>query len=83
MRWLDLFAGTGSVGIEALSRGCDECHFIEMDPWVVRACLGPNLEACDVVGRSVVHTTVSFDISSCLWTLVNNSVVWKKVWSSV
>ncbi len=42
-RWLDLFAGTGSVGLEALSRGCSECHFVEMDGWVVRECLRPNI----------------------------------------
>jgi len=23
-RWLDLYSGTGSVGIEAMSRGCSE-----------------------------------------------------------
>lgn len=27
--WLDLFAGTGAVGIEALSRGAAEVHFVE------------------------------------------------------
>jgi 16S rRNA (guanine966-N2)-methyltransferase len=27
--WLDLFAGTGAVGIEALSRGASEVHFVE------------------------------------------------------
>lgn len=27
--WLDLFAGTGAVGIEALSRGAKEVHFVE------------------------------------------------------
>ncbi|HVJ04541.1 MAG TPA: 16S rRNA (guanine(966)-N(2))-methyltransferase RsmD [Candidatus Saccharimonadales bacterium] len=28
-RWADLFAGTGSVGIEALSRGATSVHFAE------------------------------------------------------
>lgn len=28
-RWLDLFAGTGAVGIEALSRGAEEVYFVE------------------------------------------------------
>ena len=27
--WVDLFAGTGAVGIEALSRGAAEVHFVE------------------------------------------------------
>src|SRR5215472_6261177 len=27
--WLDLYAGTGAVGIEALSRGAREVHFVE------------------------------------------------------
>ena len=29
MRWLDLFAGTGSVGIEALSQGAEHCVFLD------------------------------------------------------
>jgi 16S rRNA (guanine(966)-N(2))-methyltransferase RsmD len=29
--WLDLFAGTGAVGIEALSRGAREIFFVESD----------------------------------------------------
>ncbi len=45
-RWLDLFAGTGSVGLEALSRGCRESHFVEMDPWVTRNVLGKNIATC-------------------------------------
>ncbi len=35
-RWLDLFAGTGSVGIEALSRGADFCLFLDVDRMAVR-----------------------------------------------
>lgn len=55
-RWLDLFAGTGAVGIEALSRGVGECHFVEMSPWVVSKCLMPNLETCEMESVAVVHT---------------------------
>lgn len=39
-RWLDLFAGTGAVGIEALSRGCGECHFVEMRCIACCCCCG-------------------------------------------
>lgn len=45
-RWLDLFAGTGSVGLEALSRGVREAHFVEMDPWVTKNVLGKNITTC-------------------------------------
>lgn len=33
--WLDLFAGTGAVGIEALSRGAHGVHFVESSPRAV------------------------------------------------
>lgn len=55
-RWLDLYSGTGSVGIEAISRGCSEVHFVEMDPWVVSDVLRPNLEATNFLDVSVIHT---------------------------
>jgi 16S rRNA (guanine(966)-N(2))-methyltransferase RsmD len=35
-RVLDLFAGTGGVGIEALSRGAAHCDFVEIAPAAVR-----------------------------------------------
>lgn len=41
-RFLDVFAGTGSVGIEALSRGAQEACFIESNPRVL-AVLRANL----------------------------------------
>ncbi len=43
-RVLDLFAGAGSVGIEALSRGAGECVFVEKNPAVARV-LRENLRA--------------------------------------
>ncbi len=36
-RVLDLFAGTGSLGLEALSRGADHVVFVENNPAVLRA----------------------------------------------
>ncbi len=35
-RFLDLFAGSGAAGIEALSRGAAEAVFVEHDPGAVR-----------------------------------------------
>lgn len=54
-RWLDLYSGTGSVGIEAISRGCSEAHFVEMDPWVISEVLKPNLEWTGFLEASVIH----------------------------
>jgi 16S rRNA (guanine966-N2)-methyltransferase len=46
-RFLDGFAGTGAVGLEALSRGAAHVTFIEQDP---RACrlIARNVEQCGV-----------------------------------
>ncbi|RLN43409.1 uncharacterized protein C2845_PM01G28950 [Panicum miliaceum] len=54
-RWLDLYSGTGSVGIEAMSRGCSEAHFVEMDPWVISEVLKPNLECTGFLDVSQIH----------------------------
>jgi len=41
---LDVFAGSGAMGIEALSRGASSATFIERDPGAVR-CIRGNLAA--------------------------------------
>lgn len=46
------------MGIEGLSRGCREAHFVELDPRVARAVLEPNLAACDVTRAASVHVMV-------------------------
>ncbi len=35
-RWIDLFAGTGAVGLEGLSRGASYVYFVEKAPKVAR-----------------------------------------------
>jgi len=50
---LDLFAGSGALGIEALSRGAARAHFVEADPRALAA-LRRNLIALDLEARSVV-----------------------------
>jgi 16S rRNA (guanine966-N2)-methyltransferase len=44
LRGLDLFAGSGAMGLEALSRGAAECVFVESDA-AVTAALRSNIEA--------------------------------------
>lgn len=52
-RFLDAFAGTGAVGLEALSRGAVEATFIERDPRVV-SLLEKNVAACRVEAQVIV-----------------------------
>lgn len=47
-RVLDCYAGTGAVGIEALSRGADEADFIEM-----------SRQGCATISRNLAHTGFS------------------------
>lgn len=52
-RYLDLFGGTGAVGIEALSRGAAGAVFCERDRAALRT-LRRNLEATGLAERGVV-----------------------------
>jgi len=52
---LDLYAGSGALGIEALSRGAATAVFVESNPVVVRV-LQRNLEACRMQGRILTST---------------------------
>ncbi|NLY81588.1 MAG: 16S rRNA (guanine(966)-N(2))-methyltransferase RsmD [Clostridiales bacterium] len=50
---LDLFAGTGSLGLEALSRGADKCTFNDNSSKSLEA-LRENIENCKAEGWSTV-----------------------------
>lgn len=55
-RWLDLFCGTGAIGLEAMSRGVVEAHFVEMDPWVINNCTNKNINSLGVSKSTTTHT---------------------------
>lgn len=56
LSFLDLFAGTGSVGIEALSRGAAEVFFVEKNRAVVQ-CIEDNLGKCGFDWRCEILAT--------------------------
>jgi 16S rRNA (guanine966-N2)-methyltransferase len=53
-RVLDLFAGSGALGLEALSRGAVSAEFVEIGSASLRA-LDANIEALGVASRCRVH----------------------------
>jgi 16S rRNA (guanine(966)-N(2))-methyltransferase RsmD len=67
-RVLDLFAGSGSLGIEALSRGAREAVFVEQDQKAVRA-LRKNLQRCGLTASAEVIRT---DVVKFMERLIGN-----------
>ena len=68
-RFLDVFAGTGAVGIEALSRGAERLTAIENNPAAVKV-LYKNLELCGFKPQTEV---VHFDAVDALMMLNNRN----------
>lgn len=54
MRVLDLFAGTGALGIEALSRGAASCLMVEQSA-EARGAIRQNIESLNLTGRARVY----------------------------
>lgn len=48
---LDLFAGTGALGLEALSRGAARAVFVDQSPGAIRL-IRSNIDLCGAEGRS-------------------------------
>lgn len=53
-KYLDLFAGSGAIGIEALSRGARSCTFVEMNPKAIN-CIKENVAHTKMLEKSQVY----------------------------
>jgi 16S rRNA (guanine966-N2)-methyltransferase len=54
-RLLDAYAGTGAVGLEALSRGASHVHFVERNRRAL-ALIEENVRLCGVQGRYTIES---------------------------
>src|SRR5579872_6102741 len=68
--WLDLFAGTGAVGIEALSRGAKEVHFVERSEAAAEM-IRKNLHALGVETGYAIHQE---DLPRAFWRMERKRV---------
>ena len=66
-RFLDLFSGSGAIGIEALSRGADLAVFVEKNPKAAD-CIRDNLKAARLADKA---TLLNCDISDALKRIEN------------
>lgn len=64
---LDLFAGSGALGLEALSRGAARCYFVE-NARPAMASLRANIRSTGCEAESRVHSTDAFRVPiECPW----------------
>jgi 16S rRNA (guanine966-N2)-methyltransferase len=61
LRVIDLFAGSGALGFEALSRGAAFCLFVETDE-AARGAIRENVEALGLFGVTRVHRRDATDL---------------------
>jgi 16S rRNA (guanine966-N2)-methyltransferase len=59
-RILDLYAGSGAIGIEALSRGGEWCDFVDRDKIAVQT-IHDNLKSTGFEARAEVHHRAILD----------------------
>jgi 16S rRNA (guanine966-N2)-methyltransferase len=60
-RVLDLFAGSGALGLEALSRGAAFCLFVDTDE-AARGAIRDNVEALHLFGVTRIHRRDATDL---------------------
>jgi 16S rRNA (guanine966-N2)-methyltransferase len=61
LRVIDLFAGSGALGLEALSRGAAFCLFVETEA-EARGAIRENVDAFGLFGRSRIHRRDATDL---------------------
>ncbi len=67
-RFLDLYAGSGALGLEALSRGATSADFVERDPRSLRA-LQKNIETLDATSLATIHRKAALPFAQTLGKL--------------
>ncbi|HPE47394.1 MAG TPA: 16S rRNA (guanine(966)-N(2))-methyltransferase RsmD [Hyphomonas sp.] len=60
-RVIDLFAGSGALGLEAMSRGAAFCLFVETDH-AARGAIRDNIEALGLYGNTRLHRRSATDL---------------------
>lgn len=60
-RVIDAFAGSGSLGFEAISRGASFCLFVETEA-AARGCIRDNVEAFQLFGNTRIHRRSATDL---------------------
>lgn len=68
--FLDLFSGSGGIGIEALSRGAREAVFVEKNPKAM-SCIKDNLKFTRLGAKAV---TMTGDVMDALYRLEGDKV---------
>jgi 16S rRNA (guanine966-N2)-methyltransferase len=62
-RVIDAFAGSGALGLEALSRGAAFCLFVETDS-AARGCIRENIETFQLFGVTRIHRRSATDLGA-------------------
>lgn len=68
--FVDLFSGSGAIGIEALSRGAKRCYFVDYDAQAIQ-CIRDNLTFTKMLGESAI---IKADVSGALHQISEKEV---------
>ena len=67
---LDLFCGTGSLGIEALSMGSNKCYFVDNGREILKY-LNKNIDNLNIRNKSII---INKDYRDSLLYFINNNI---------